>query len=274
MPVITISRGSYSKGKEVAENVARRLGYQCISRDVMLDASKEYNIPEIKLNRAIHDAPSIFKGRQGKEKYIAYIRAALLKSFSQDNVVYHGLAGHFFVSGISHVLKVRILADLEDRVREEMQREGISRDAALAVIKKDDEHRRRWSRDLYGIDTWDASLYDMVIHIRNLTTEDAVELISQTARLPQFASTPNSRKAMADLALAAKIKAALVDIRFDIDVRADGGAVLVQTEASPTAHGDLKAQITAITSKFPEVTEVNVKLSRLTPYGEDGISLG
>ncbi len=271
MAIITISRGSYSKGKAVAESVAAKLGYQCVSRDVLLEASKEYNIPEIKLTHAIHDAPSIFKGRLSREKYIAYIRAALMKSFSQDNVVYHGLAGHFFVSGISHVLKVRILADLEDRVQEEMQRDSISRDEALALIKKDDEHRRRWSRDLYGIDTWDPSLYDLVIHVRNIATEDAADLICQTARLPQFAPTPDSRKAMADLALAAKIKAALVEIRFDIDVRVDSGAVLVQTEAPPTAHGELKEQITAIVQKFPEVTGIQIKLSRLTPYGEDGL---
>jgi cytidylate kinase len=272
--VITISRGSYSRGKEVAEIVARRLGYECMSRDILLEASKEYDIPEIKLVRAIHDAPSIFKGVQGKEKYIAYIRAALLKSFRQDNLVYHGLAGHFFVSGISHVLKVRILADLDDRVREEMQREGISREEALNIIKKDDEHRRRWSRELYGIDTWDAGLYDLVIHTRNLSTADAAELIVQTSRLPQFAPTPASRKAMEDLALAARLKAALIDIRFDIDVHADGGTVFIQTVASPAVHRELKEQITAIARTFPEVTRVHVKLSRLKPYGEDAMALG
>jgi len=234
---------------------------------VLLEASKEYNIPEIKLVRAIHDAPSIFKGGQGKEKYIAYIRAALLKCFRQDNIVYHGLAGHFFVSGISHVLKVRILAEIEDRVKEEMQREGISREEALNIIKKDDEHRRRWSRDLYGIDTWDASLYDLVLHVRNLTVEDAAELIVQTARLPQFAPTQESRKAMEDLALAAKVKAALIDIRFDMDVRADDGEVFIQAQASPAVHGELKEQITAIAHTFPEVKQVHVKLSRLLPYG-------
>ena len=31
MPVITISRGSYSHGKEVAEKLCARLGYKCVS---------------------------------------------------------------------------------------------------------------------------------------------------------------------------------------------------------------------------------------------------
>ena len=101
MAIITISRGSYSRGKEVAEKVAKKLGYDCISRDILLDASEMFNIPEIKLVRAIEDAPSILdRFNNGKERYVAYIQAALLKYFQEDRIVYHGLAGHFFVKDI------------------------------------------------------------------------------------------------------------------------------------------------------------------------------
>jgi len=97
MSIITIARGSYSRGKEVAEKVAVALGYQCISREVLLEASELFNVPEIKPVRAIHDSPSTLdRLSYGKEKYVAYIRAALLRHIQRDNVVYHGLAGHFF----------------------------------------------------------------------------------------------------------------------------------------------------------------------------------
>ena len=46
MSIITINRGSYSRGKEVAEKLALKLGYECISRDILLEASDEFNIPE------------------------------------------------------------------------------------------------------------------------------------------------------------------------------------------------------------------------------------
>jgi hypothetical protein len=39
MGVITISRGSYSKGKEIAEKLAQKLEYDCISREILLQAS-------------------------------------------------------------------------------------------------------------------------------------------------------------------------------------------------------------------------------------------
>jgi len=61
MGVITISRGSYSMGKETAEKLAQHLGYECISREILLEASAHFNILELKLDRAIHNAPSIFK---------------------------------------------------------------------------------------------------------------------------------------------------------------------------------------------------------------------
>jgi hypothetical protein len=49
MPIITISRGSHSRGKCVAEKLAQRLQYGCVSREVLLEASEEFNIPEISL---------------------------------------------------------------------------------------------------------------------------------------------------------------------------------------------------------------------------------
>ena len=176
MSIITISRGSYSRGKEVAEKLAQALGYQCLSRDILLEASERYNIPEIKLIRAIHDAPSILERfTYRKEPYVAYIRAALLHQAQKDNLVYHGLAGHFLLKGIPHVLKVRIIADLEDRVKEEMKREHISAEEARRILLMDDEERRKWSKSIYGIDTGDSGLYDLVIKIKCIKVDSAVE---------------------------------------------------------------------------------------------------
>jgi cytidylate kinase len=209
MPIITISRGSYSRGKEVAEKLAQKLGYKCISRDILLEASEQFNIPEIKLVRAIHDAPSILERfTHGKERYVAYFRSTLLKHVQKDNVVYHGLAGHYFLRGIPHVIKVRIMADIEDRVQEEMRRENISAEDARYILKKDDDERRRWGIQIYGIDTWDPMLYDMVLYVKSLTVDDAVDLISKAAQLPHFQATPESQRLVDEMARAAAEEAA------------------------------------------------------------------
>jgi cytidylate kinase len=268
--VIIISRGSYGKGKEVAERVAQRLGYRCMGREVLLDASNEFGIPELKLVRAIYNAPSILdRFTFGKERYIAYFQSALLKYFQGDNVVYHGLAGHFFIKGVSHALKVRIIADMAERVRIEMVRGGISREEAQKILKKDDEERRKWSLNLYGIDTSDPSLYDLVIRIKKMTVAAAVDVICYTANLENFETTFESQKAMDDLVLAAEVKAALIDLKPDIQVFAQDGRILVGGTAivSGTAHSlekpEVIEEIKRIALKISEVKSVEIKLSHL-----------
>jgi len=211
MAIITISRGSYYRGKEVAEKLAQKLGYQCISREILLEASEEFNIPEIKLIRAIEDAPSILERfTRQKEKYVAFVRAALLKHVQKDNVVYHGLFGHFFLQDIPHVLKVRIVGNIEARVADEVKREGISADKAREIIMRDDEERRKWALYLYGADAWDATLYDLVIHLKTISVDDAVGLISHVLELPGFQTTPQSQEAIDSLVEAARMEMAPV----------------------------------------------------------------
>jgi cytidylate kinase len=256
--IVIISRGSFSHGKEVAEKLAEKLGYQCISREIILKASKHFNIPELKLTRAIHDAPSILdRFTYGKERYITYFREALLHYLQKDNMVYHGLAGHFLVQGVSHVLKVRIWADLEDRVAEEMRREGISAEAARASLKKDDEERYRWSYHLYGIDTRDPGLYDLVIHIESITTEGAADIIRSALSLPQFRPTPESQKAMDDLLLAAQVQAALVKEVPSVRVEVEKGELVV---SMGVAWGEDKKLIAKVDQIVDEVGGVKAKV--------------
>ncbi len=211
MAIVTISRGSYSRGKEVAEKLAENLGYECISREILLEASEEFNIPEIKLIRAIQDAPSILdRFTQGKEGYVAYIRAALLKHAQKDRVVYHGIGGNFLLQGIPHVLNVRIVASLEDRVADEMKREGISVTEARELILKDDEERRQWAIHLYGADPWDPMLYDLVIHLHTINVDDAVSLISHMVQRPSFQTTPQSQQLVDKLAMLARLQVSQV----------------------------------------------------------------
>jgi cytidylate kinase len=250
MSIITISRGSYSRGKEVAEKVAAKLGYECISRDILLEASEQFNIPEIKLVRAIHDAPSILERfTYGKERYVAYIKAALMQHVQKDNVVYHGLAGHFFLQEVPHVLKVRIVADLEDRIVEEMKRENLSAAEARHILKKDDDERRRWGIQIFGVDTWDPMLYDMVLHIKRLTADDAVDLILQVVKLPYFRTTPPSQKILDDQTLVARVQAALVEEFPTAKVSAQGEELFVDIRGDLTQEQEIIARVRRIASK-------------------------
>jgi cytidylate kinase len=259
MSIITINRGSYSRGKEVAEKLALKLGYECISRDILLEASDEFNIPEIKLIRALHDPATVLERfRHGKDRYISYLYAALLQHVRKDNIVYHGLAGQFFLRDIPHVLKVRVIADMKDRVKEEMRRENISAEEALFILKKDDDERRKWALQVYGADTWDSRLYDIVLHIGRLTVDNAVDILFDTAQKPNFQTSTESRQLVDDLALSATVKAALSEIAPKIKTAADHGKIHISNLDNETGSKD-EAQIKTIAMQVEGVEEVIFK---------------
>ncbi len=262
MTIITISRGFFSKGGEVAEKVAQRLGYRCIAHDVIADAARRFDISRNRLENALHDAPLILERLTSeRRKYIAYVEAEVFARFKDDNLVYHGLAGHFFARDISHVLKVRIMADPEDRIALLLAREkDMTRGQATAFIKKEDRVRRSWSRQLHGMDNTDFTLYDLVIHLDKLGVDDAVDLICETASKPLFRASTASQQAIEDLALAAEIRAALLDDYPGCEVHAEGSSVEVY--ARFTVHSDtmIADKITGRVRKMPGVSTVSVIL--------------
>ncbi len=268
MAIITISRGSYSKGKEVAEKAAASLGYECISREVLLDASDRFNVPEMRLARAIHDAPSILARLGGeKQAYIAYIRCALVRRVRKDNVVYHGLAGHLLLKGIPHVVKVRIIADLEDRVRTEMIREGISEHEARTLILRDDQERRKWTRDLFGVDPWDSALYDLVLHIHKLTADDAAAFIRDAAGRKPFATTRDAQQKMDDLVVACEVKASLVEEYPDVGVICEFGNVLIYSKSEKINQYRLHEKTNKIISDIDGIHHIEVHSGIPVPSG-------
>ncbi len=259
MGIIAITRGYYSSGNEIAEKVAQQLEYGCISREIILEASKEFNIPELSLIHAFEDPPSILdRLTGGKKKYIAHTRATLLKHLLKDNVVYHGFGGHFFVEGVSHLLKVLITAKLEYRIPIVMKRDNVSRKEASRSLKKIDDQRRKWGQKLYGIELWDPSLYDLVLRIDKVTVWDAADTICRIARLKQFQTSPESKREMEDLALTIKIKNFLMDVKPRVDVYVKRKLVYLVTEAQLSEESEMVNKMGEIMKMIPNLKGIKV----------------
>ena len=259
MAIIAISRGNVALGKEVAEKAAEKLGYRCISREILLEASEEFNIPEVKLIRSMEHMPPFFdRISQKSKKYVAYIQSALLHNLQQENVVYHGFAGHFFVRDNPHVLKVRINSEMSNRVSRVMDRDGVSKKQALASLKKIDALRKKWSMKLYGMDPEDPRYYDLVLLLDTLTVDDAAEVVCQVSRLPQFASTPESKRSMDDLVLAADARTLLLDMKSDAEVWACDGYLYVKKGRSGSEDHDLVEKLGELAAKLPEAKGIEL----------------
>lgn len=259
MGVIIISRGSYSYGKEIAEKTAKKLGYQCLSRETILEALEEFNIPEIKLTQALEDVPSILdRVIHGKRKYMVHTRVALLHHLRKGDMVYHGFAGHFFLEGISHVVKVLITANMEERIKIVMDRHHLSRKRASRFVSKIDDQRRKWGKMLYGIDPWDPHLYDLSLHIDRLRVEDAVENICHVSGLKQFQPTPESEKAMDDMFTAFNVELLLLNVKPRVDVYAENKFVYLKPPVPLKDDSEIVLRMAEIMQVVPGIQGIKV----------------
>ena len=269
MSVITISRSLYSGGKVIALEVAHRLGYDCISDEVIRVAAFEHRVTEGRLVRAIHDRPSVLdRFTSTRERDLACLHEALLSRASKGRIVYHGLAGHFLLKGFPHVLKVRITACDEPRVAALQRQRGVSGDEALRALRKEDEARRRWSRKHYGIDQTDAGLYDIVINMDTIREPDAIDIICRLAATSQFQKTPEAARAMEDAALASRVRIRLIGLIRKVEVSADGGSIYIKTHTSPIHRDAIIPEIRKLAMSVPGVREVNVETYQIPLFHE------
>jgi cytidylate kinase len=261
MPIISISRGSYHRGRDVAHAVAEKLRYECISRDSLLENSEEFDIPEIKLMPSVkHAAQVLERFSFGRERFINYMSSSILRFLKRDNHIYHGLAGQFFVDDVKHVIKVRIIADLNERIAAEAQRKGVSEEQARLQLIQDDDERRKWAMLLYGIDISEASNYDMVLNISTMGVDEAASLIAKAAGFSCYQATDDSTRHIYDLALKSEVKAALFDYPQAAVIVTDG-LVRVQVKVPEDQGPTVQQRMEAVLQGLDGLKSVDIRVS-------------
>jgi len=123
-----------------------------------------------------------------------------------------------------------------------VEREQVGREEAIRHIESADQQRREWTRFLYGKDWLDPHLYDLTINLKTMTVEAAVEIAATAVQREEFEPTEASRKAMADLALASRVRAALAadeeTAPVEVGVHAQGGVVFLRGKVRPASVVD------------------------------------
>ena len=269
MSIIAISRGTFSGGEALAKRLAERLGYQCISREMNLDAAaKEYGIPGAELTAAMDKRPSYWDRVVGQSSaYLTFVRAALCEQAQGGKVVYHGHLGHLLLPGISHVIAVRVIADLEFRLTAAQQNQNLARDDALTYIKKVDAERQTWTRFLFDVEWDDPHLYDLVLKLSKMSLETACERVAHLTERPEFQPTAASLRAMQDLTLQSRVAAVLArDPRTreaELAVTAEEGLVTI---TGTTSSAEVQEAVPLVARRVAGVEEVQAKVEFLPVY--------
>ena len=262
MSIIAISRGTFSGGEAVAKGVADRLGYRCVSREVVLEAAWAYGIPAEELIDAMEKRPPLWQRLTGERSdHITFVRAALCENARGGKSVYHGYVGHLVLPGVSHVIGVRVIADMEYRTRAAMQQRNLTRKEAVSYIETVDKERRQWTRFLFDVDWDDPSLYDVVLNLGRMSIATACDTVVHLTERDEFKPTADSMRAMQNLTLGSQAAAVLArDPRTRgavVQVIANDGVVTVTgTTHSPSvldAIPGVARQVAGVTDVRNEV---------------------
>ncbi len=243
MAVITISHEMGAGGPDIGMGLAQRLGYRYVDHELLLDAVRRYGLAQEKLSHLDESKPTLFERFDTETRhYITVLQTTLLEFAEMDNAVLMGRGGQWLLRGIPHVLRVRVIAPFEQRVRQWIKRsadmtgETPNQRAAADFVRRDDAEKNGRMRYLYEVDLGDPALYDITVNMEHLTVDAAVHMIESAARRPELTTSDASRRVVCARALVSRVQVALATHpetrRYRIGVEAEDGIVTLEGTAA------------------------------------------
>jgi cytidylate kinase len=272
MPVITIYQGASGSGQELAEAVAGVLGYRCVGRTELLEASRRYGISEAKLSEIMEKGPHWWERLlENMRPYCIALQGAFCEIAADGKIVYHGHLGHELLPGIRHVLRVLLMAPLEARINQVKSRENLSDGEARRYVEETDKARSRRLLSMFGADWRDPARYDLVLNLGQMNVESAKRLIVVAAKLEDYQPTASSERQFQNLSLSSRVHAVLItsrEFRGSIfDVRAENGHVHISGNLQFWVS---EAEVTRAVERVPGVSKVTTDLGDI-PLEDNGV---
>lgn len=201
--VITISRQYMAGGSDVAAQVADALGWTVID-DALIDAvaersgfspedvqSLEESVPSFMERFAQSSAlsspenllstPNAIDGPATVK--LAHVTREVIEELGrQDRLVFVGRAAAAVLTSERDVIHVRLVASLEFRVHEAIDRLGLGEQEARSEVEERDRGRERYHKELFGRDWSDPVNYHLVLNTEVLGRAGAAELVVARAR--------------------------------------------------------------------------------------------
>lgn len=125
--------------------------------------------------------PTITRGHEVEDDvYIEAIESAMKEMAADGDVVFIGRGGHVILKDMPNVLRVGVVASLEDRVKTLMAREAIDSDKAIVILEQRDQARKYFFKKYFELDEPDnPNLFHFTINSSEISTNYAAEMIIQ-----------------------------------------------------------------------------------------------
>ena len=263
MAIISLFGGIFCRETLLTNKIVESTGYRLVKdTDIVHEASKVSGISVNKIERSFSAKASVFnKFTHEKERSIAHLKLVLSGDVTNDETVIEGFSGLLIPQSINHVLKICLIADMKSRIELAMEKESISENEAIKIIRKTDEDRAAWIQILFNKnDPWDPSLYDIIIPTDKMKDDEIISLISKVMNKDALAFNESTRKAIENFKLAAKIEAAITREGHNVEVNVNEGGVTLIINKNVLMLARLEEELKNITIKIPGVKSVETKV--------------
>ncbi len=224
MAVIAMTREMATLGKDVSAGLAERLNLKIVHHELVEhDIAALSGMRESEVHRFLEGEASLLeRWRIDRKKLSLYTAQEVLELAAKGNVLIRGWGAAYLLRSVPHVVCVRICAPLPFRARVLMKRTGIADPAAACrEIERNDAAHNGTMQRMFGIDWKDASLYAITLNTERIPTDECVEHIVRLTQSDAFKEGPESRAALMDQLIEARVRSALRQ-RFDNSVNAVG----------------------------------------------------
>jgi cytidylate kinase len=275
MTVVALTQEMGSLAKDVAEQVARDLGLAVMRHEVVDNVSSRMHVPTSLIHRLREGkAGTIERLRADKASLAVYMTEEVLEVAARGNVVLRGWGATCLLRQVPHVVCVRVTRSFAKRVAWLQDHLG-NDDVGFAeeeIRRSDRSHAARMHAQ-FGVTWGDPLLYDLVLNTDRVSVESCAQQIEALARRPEFAATDASRALLQNLALDARVRAALradeATREVDVTIASDAGRVVL---TGMVLRADELPAAARVAGAVPGVTAVDSRLkmmarSRLFPQG-------
>ena len=213
MAIITVSREMGTGAYHIASEVAQKLKYTLIDGPRIKSLASKYGLTPEMLQMVDEKPPSYLTAEDRKRAAaLNSIELIILDLARKGNVVIYGRGGQDLLKDCKNVLRLRFIAEFEERVERFAEREWIDPDMARALIRRSD-HQRGGFIHFYFDRNWnDPNYYDLVFNTSRLSESTIVDTIIATVKEPSLKESDKSSTAVIDsVILSKKIETALLN---------------------------------------------------------------
>jgi cytidylate kinase len=263
MPVIAITQEMGSLAKDVALKLGGSLNLAVMRNEVIEHVADKMNVPKSLIKRLRGGKAGLVERLSTDDRSVAvYTAEGVFALADRGDVVLRGWGATVLLRPVPHVVCVRVTRSLAKRTEWLMgQLETDDARFAEAEIRRSDDAHASRMHERFGVSWGDPVLYDLVLNTDRISVDGCVEQIARLAARPEFAETDASRALLANMALQARVQAALKEQpqTRDVNITVEASAGQVRL-LGIVLNADERAQTESVTAAVPGVAAVDNQL--------------